>query len=97
VTKLRATTVTAAWLLITAIPADAMTGLEFLQASNNVSAEAAIMEQIIVKFISQGYRRVPDWAHLARITRELILEKGYRDKDIVEIAEEAAIADGMTK
>jgi hypothetical protein len=27
----------------------------------------------------------------------LILEKGYRDKDIVEIAREAAIKNGMSK
>ena len=31
------------------------------------------------------------------MAQKLILEKGYRDKDIAEIAREAAIANGMSK
>jgi AcrR family transcriptional regulator len=31
------------------------------------------------------------------MVRALILEKGYRDEDIAEIAREAAIANGMSK
>jgi hypothetical protein len=31
------------------------------------------------------------------MARALILEKGYRDEDIAEIAREAAIANGMSK
>jgi hypothetical protein len=40
---------------------------------------------------------VPDWTDLGPMARALILEKGYRDKDIAEIAREAAIANGMSK
>jgi hypothetical protein len=95
---LKATALIAALgLLIATTPVIAMTGLEFLQAGDDANAKAVIMEPIVIKFISQGYRHVPDWAHLAQFTRELILEKGYRDRDIVEIAEEAAITHGMTK
>jgi len=32
----------------------------------------------------------------AMVVRALILEKGYRDEDIPEIAREAAIANGMS-
>ena len=42
----------------------------------------------------EGYHSVPDLPHLASLSRALILEKGYRDKDIAAIAREAAIADG---
>ena len=43
------------------------------------------------------HHNVPDWGYLAVLTRALILERGYRDKDIAEIAREAAIANGMAK
>ena len=55
------------------------------------------MDSLVIRLVSQGYRDVPGWAHLATIMEELILKKGYRDKDVEEIAEEAALADGMSK
>jgi hypothetical protein len=36
-------------------------------------------------------------ASLGEEARALILKKGYRDEDIVEIAREATIANGMSK
>jgi hypothetical protein len=98
VTKLRATAAVAL-LLITAIPAGAMNGLEFLRVDDSPDAteEMAVMKPLVAKFVDQGYHNVPDWSELAYYTRKLILERGYRDKDVAEIAEEAAIANGMTK
>ena len=63
----------------------------------NANDEAAVLEPLVRQFIREGYHSVPDWAHLGSIARALILEKGYRDKDIAEIAREAAIANGMSK
>jgi hypothetical protein len=86
-------------LLLAATQAGAMTGLEFLQANDNgeVAAEAAVLQPLVRQFVREGYHNVPDWGYLAVLARELILEKGYRDKDIAEIATEAAIANGMSK
>jgi hypothetical protein len=89
-----------AGLLFAATPAAAMTGLEFLQAKAHPEPDYKyhdVMKSLVVKFIEQGYRNVPDWSHLAIYTEQLILQKGYRDKDIAEIAEEAALAHGMSK
>ena len=82
-------------LLLAATPAGAMTGLEFLDKS--ASDHAAVLEPLVRQFVKEGYHNVPDWNYLAVMARALILEKGYRDKDIAEIAREAAIANGMSK
>ena len=79
-----------------AAPAAAMTGLEFLQARQD-NSYIAVMKSLVIQFVSQGYRDVPDWSYLTIYTEELILQKGYRDKDVAEIAEEAALAHGMRK
>ena len=85
-------------LLLDPTPAGAMTGLEFLQAfDRSASDQAAVMEPLVRQFVREGYHNVPDWADLAAMARSLILEKGYRDNDIAEIAREAAIANGMSK
>src|SRR5579863_9918944 len=86
-------------LLLAAAPAGAMTGMEFLQASDkdDVSDVAAAMKPLVRQFVREGYHNVPDWGYLAAISRALILERGYRDNDIAEIAREAAIANGMSK
>ena len=55
------------------------------------------MKPLVRQFVREGYHSVPDWADLGPMARALILEKGYRDKDIAEIAREAAIANGMSK
>lgn len=55
------------------------------------------MKPLVRQFVMEGYHSVPDLPHLASLSRALILEKGYRDKDIAAIAREAAIADGMSK
>jgi hypothetical protein len=55
------------------------------------------MEPLVRQFVREGYRNVPDWSLLGVLTRKLILEKGYRDKDVADIAKEAAIAHGMSK
>jgi hypothetical protein len=83
-------------LLLAATPAGAMTGLEFLQAFDKGEPHA-VLEPLVHQFVREGYHNVPDWADLALMARALILEKGYRDKDIAEIAREAAIANGMSK
>ena len=85
-------------LLLAATPAGAMTGLEFLQAFDKSGADqAAVMEPLVRQFVREGYHNVPDWPELAIVARALILEKGYRDRDIAEIAKEAAIARGVSK
>jgi hypothetical protein len=93
-----AAVVMAAGLLFAAAPAGAMTGLEFLQAEeDNSHRDITVMKSLVIQFVSQGYRDVPDWEHLSFYTHQLILQKGYRDKDVAEIAEEAALAHGMRK
>ena len=90
--------VVAVGLLLAATPACAMTGQEFLQVyDDSPEKEPAILRPIVRQFVMEGYHSVPDWAHLAPMAYRLILEKGYRDNDIVEIAREAAIKNGMSK
>ena len=85
-------------LSLAVAPAAAMTGQEFLQTSDgNTEAEVPVLKSLVRQFVKEGYHSVPDWADLAAMTRALILERGYRDKDIAEIAREAAIANGMSK
>ena len=85
-------------LLLAATPAAAMTGQEFLEAfDRGAPDEAAVLKPLVRQFVRQGYRNVPDWVDLGDMARALILEKGYRDEDIAEIAREAAIANGMSK
>jgi hypothetical protein len=85
-------------VLLAATPAGAMSGLEFLHAyDKSWSDVAAATEPLVRLFVSEGYHKVPDWADLGIMMRALILEKGYRDKDVAEIAREAAIAHGMSK
>ena len=55
------------------------------------------MKPLVRQFVSEGYHSVPDWSPLGYMARELILEKGYQDQDITEIAREAAIKNGMSK
>jgi hypothetical protein len=55
------------------------------------------MRPLVRQFVMEGYHSVLDWIDLANMARKLILEKGYRDQDIVEIAREAAIKNGMSK
>ena len=58
--------VMAAGLLFAAAPAGAMTGLEFLQAQeDNSYRDVAVMKSLVIQFVSQGYRNVPDSAHLS--------------------------------
>jgi hypothetical protein len=93
-----AAVVMAAGLLFAAAPAGAMTGLEFLEAKAHPDSRFyAVMDSLVIRLVSEGYRNVPGWANLATIMEELILQKGYRDKDVAEIAEEAALAHGMRK
>ena len=56
-----------------------------------------VMEPLVIKFVKEGYHNVPDNISLSVWSEELIRAKGYRDKDIEEIAEEAARAHGMSK
>jgi hypothetical protein len=76
--------------------ANAMSALEFLraEADNN---EARPMKEVVIKLVAKGYKKVPDWARLSDITKKKILEKGYTNQDVEGIAEEAAVAAGMTR
>jgi SpoVK/Ycf46/Vps4 family AAA+-type ATPase len=76
--------------------ASAMSALEFLRVETD-NKEAPVMKEIVIKLVSKGYKNVPDWVKLSRITRQKILEKGYTDEDIEAVAEEAALAAGMTR
>jgi hypothetical protein len=63
-------------MLLAATPASAMTGQEFLLASDkNTEDEVAVLKSLVRQFIREGYHSVPDWAHLGTIARALILEK----------------------
>jgi hypothetical protein len=86
-------------LLLTATQTNAMSGHEYLKVYDDGSASdrAAVMEPLVRQFVKEGYHSVPDWPELNRITRALILKKGYGGKNIAEIAKEAAIAHGMSK
>ena len=76
--------------------ASAMSALEFLWVETD-NKEAPVMKEIVIKLVSKGYKNVPDWVKLSRITRQKILEKGYTDEDIEAVAEEAALAAGITR
>jgi len=77
-------------------PSSAMSALEFLRAETD-GKEAPIMKEIVIKLVAKDYKRVPDWARLSILAREKILEKGYINEDIEEVAEEAALGAGMTR
>jgi SpoVK/Ycf46/Vps4 family AAA+-type ATPase len=87
--------VAAAFFAIVEI-ASAMSALEFLRAQTD-NKEAPVMKEIVIKLVTKGYKNVPDWARLSALTRSKILEKGYTSQDIEAIAEEAALAAGMTR
>jgi hypothetical protein len=90
--------IVAVGLLLAATPACAMSGQEFLQVYDRSGSDVAdVLTPVVRQFVMEGYHSVPDWADLSFMARALILEKGYRDKDIVEIAREAAIKNGMSK
>jgi hypothetical protein len=76
--------------------ANAMSALEFLRAETD-GKEAPIMKEIVIKLVAKGYKKVPDWPKLSSLTRRIILEKGYTNQDVEAVAEEAAVADGMTR
>jgi hypothetical protein len=76
--------------------ATAMSALEFLRAEAN-NKEASIMKEVVIRLVAKGYKHVPDWVPLSRVTKEKILERGYADQDVEGIAEEAALGAGMTR
>jgi hypothetical protein len=76
--------------------ANAMSALEFLRAETD-NKEAPVMKEIVIKLVAKGYKHVPDWALLSGLTRERILRNGYTSQDVEAIAEEAAVAAGMTR
>lgn len=85
-----------ALILVLASPmAFAMAAIEFLKA--DTVAKSNVLEPIIISFVSQGYKHVPDWAPLSSACRKLILEKGYNYQDMEEVAKEAALGLGMTR
>jgi SOS response regulatory protein OraA/RecX len=85
-------------LFLAATPAGAMTGQDFLQVSDKSAVdEMAVLKPVVRQFVREGYHSIPDWAEPSEMVRALILQKGYRDEDIAEIAREAAIANGMSK
>jgi hypothetical protein len=90
--------VLAVGVLLAATPASAMSGLGFLEVYDRGATDRlVVMAPLVRQFVREGYHNVPDWYELAEDARALILERGYRDEDIVEIAREAAIAHGMSK
>jgi len=76
--------------------ASAMSALEFLRAETD-NKEAPVMKEVVIRLVAKGYKNVPDWPQLSRITRQKILENGYTNQDIEAIAEEAALAAGMRR
>jgi histone acetyltransferase (RNA polymerase elongator complex component) len=73
-----------------------MSAIEFLRAEVN-NNEASAMKEEVINLVAKGYKNVPDWVRLSRLTKAKILEKGYTTQDINAVAEEAALGDGMRK
>jgi hypothetical protein len=61
--------IVAVGLLFAAIPANAMSGHDFLEASDkSVGEEAAVMQPLVRQFVKEGYHSVPDWVAGMRFT-----------------------------
>jgi hypothetical protein len=86
----------AAGCLAFAEVASATTALEFLRAEAK-NEEAPMMKEVVIELVAKGYKKVPDWVPLSSITKKLILQKGYINQDVEAVAEEAALAAGMTR
>lgn len=76
--------------------ANAMTGIEFMKLSSG-SEEKAALEPLVVEYVSQGYKNVPNWAELSRFVNDAIRKNGWGNKDLRDIAISAAKEKGMTK
>lgn len=74
----------------------ALSAIEYLRMKD-ASQQNKVMEPIVDGFVSRGYKKVPNWARLDNQVRDLIREKGYTYQSIEGVAEEAAIAGGMTR
>lgn len=74
--------------------ANAMTGLEFMQSP--ILEQNAILKQLIIHYVSQGYKKVPDWIDLKIEIETQIRRWGLGDKNIEDISFEAAKQKGMT-
>jgi hypothetical protein len=74
----------------------AMSGLDFIKIENSTLVRNEI-EPIVIQFVSDGFRNVPDWGQLSYDIRKLILKNGYGDQSLDIIAKEAALKSGMTK
>lgn len=73
--------------------ASATTGVEFLRADWLKQFE--IIEPLIVRFVEQGYKNVPNWYNLEEEMEKLIRKKGLATEDVYDISLEAAKALGM--
>lgn len=73
----------------------AMTGLEFMQSS--IREQNTVCDQLIIYYVSQGYQKVPDWIDLKMEIDNHIRRWGSGNKNIEDIAIEAAKAKGMTQ
>ena len=75
--------------------ANAMTGTEFMGYS--ILDQSSILKPIIIKYISEGYKKVPDWYDLSKEIDIQIRRWGMGNKDLEDIALEAAKVRGMTQ
>lgn len=82
-------------LFFMASTAFATTGLEFL--SLGATQESTMLKPIIIEFVGQGYKNVPDWCELGGRMEELIRKNGWATNDVNEIALAAAKSLGMTE
>ena len=83
-------------LFFMASTAFATTGLEFLRIEDT-SQESAMLKPIVIEFVEQGYKNVPNWAKLSNRMEELIRKNGWATNDVNEIALAAAKSLGMTE
>lgn len=74
----------------------ALSAIEYLRMKG-ASEQNKVMEPIVDSFVARGYKKVPNWAKLDNQVRDLIREKGYTYQNVENVAEEAAIAGGMTR
>ncbi len=73
-----------------------MTGLEFVQLESSAEVEE-VLRKIIISFLEQGFRAVPNATELSQAMEYIIRKNGWRDQDISDISWSAAKSLGMKK
>lgn len=73
----------------------AISGLDFIKL--DASSQRKALEPIIYRFVSSGYKNVPDWAELSYEIRKTVLKNGTGYQSLDSVTKEAATKIGMTR